>query len=131
LGVSYHIGMRVVTHSQIALAAHQQLASLNAVDRAGGTGQRHSFVDLGVVAHDRNAANLQAQPSSFLRCAKQPCILAAVALGVMLPSALPKMLIWKALCFGIRQLSLPPPPMTVGAAAVGTGVENGDEPAPL
>lgn len=49
----------------------------------------------------------------------------------ILPSALPKMLIWNAVCTGMRQLSLPPPPMTVGAAAVGTGVLNGAEPAPL
>ncbi len=49
----------------------------------------------------------------------------------MLPSARPKMLIWNACCLGIKHESLPPPPMTVGAAAVGTGVLNGAEPEPL
>ncbi len=88
MGVSYHIGMRVVTHSQIALAAHQQLACLNAVYRAGRRCQRHSFVDLSVVAHDRNAADLQPEATAFLRCAEQAGILAAVALGVLLHAAL-------------------------------------------
>ncbi len=83
MGVSYHIGMRVVTHSQIALAAHQKLASFNAVDRARRTRQRHSFVYLSVVAHDRNTADLQAQPASLLWCAEQAGILAAVALWVL------------------------------------------------
>ena len=32
---------------------------------------------------------------------------------------------------GIRQLSFPPPPITVGLIALGTGCEPGDEPAPL
>ena len=49
----------------------------------------------------------------------------------MRPSARPKIEIWKAFCTGIKQLSFPPPPMTVGAAAVGTGVEKGALPDPL
>ena len=88
MGVSYNVGVRVVTHSQIALAAHQQLARLDAVDRAGCAGQRHSFVDLSVVAHDRNAADLKAKPASFLWCTKQPRILASIALRVLLHASL-------------------------------------------
>jgi len=88
LRVSYHINMGVVTHSQIALTAHHQLACLDVVDRAWRGCQSHSFVDLGVVAHDRNAADLQPEATAFLRCAKQPRVLAAVALGVLLHAAL-------------------------------------------
>jgi hypothetical protein len=88
LGVSYHIGMRVVTHSQIALTAYQELARFDAVDRAGCAGQSHSFVDFRVVAHHRDAANLQAEATLFLRCAQKPCVLAAVALRVLLHAAL-------------------------------------------
>ena len=88
MGVSYHIGMRVVTHSQIALTPHQQLACFDAVDRAGCRCQRHSFVDLGVVTHHRDAADLQTQPASFLRGAEQAGVLAAVALGVLLHAPL-------------------------------------------
>ncbi len=86
--VPYHINVGIVTHGQIALAAYQQLARFDAVDRAWRAGQRHSFVDLGIVAHDRDAADLQPKPASFLRCSEQPCILAAVALGVLLHAAL-------------------------------------------
>ncbi len=86
--VAYHINMGIVTHGQIALAAHQQLACLNAVYRAGCAGQRHSFVDVGVVAHDGNAADLQTQPASLLWCAEQAGILAAVALLILLHAAL-------------------------------------------
>ncbi len=81
--VPYHINVGIVTHGQIALAAYQKLARLNAVDRAWCAGQRHSFVDLGVVAHDRNTTDLQAQPASLLWCAEQAGILAAVALWVL------------------------------------------------
>ena len=86
--VSYHINVGPVTHGQIAFSAHQQLARLNAVDRAGSTGQRHRLVDCWVVAHDRDAADLQAQTALFLRCAEQPRILAPIALRVLLHAAL-------------------------------------------
>jgi len=84
LGISYHINMGVVTHSQIPLAPHQQLACLEAVDRTGRRCQGHRLVDFRVVAHHRDAANLQAEATLFLRCAQKPCVLAAVALGVLL-----------------------------------------------
>lgn len=84
MGISYHINMGAVTHGQIPLAPHQQLACLDAVDRAWRRGQGHRLIDFRVVAHHRDAADLQAQPASFLRCSEQPRVLAAVALGVLL-----------------------------------------------
>ena len=88
MGVSYHICVWVVTHGQIALSAHHQLACLDVVDRTWRTSQCHGFVDLSVVAHDRYAADLQPEATAFLRGAEQPCILAAVALWVLLHAAL-------------------------------------------
>ena len=86
--VAYHINMGIVTHGQISLAAHQQLARLNRIDRAWRRCQGHRLVDVGVVAHDRDAADLQPKPALLLRCSEQPCVLAAVALLILLHAAL-------------------------------------------
>jgi hypothetical protein len=88
LRVSYHIGVRVVTHSQVAFTPYKQLARLNRVDRAGRRCQCHSLVDRRAFAHDRDAADLQSQTASFLRGAEQAGVLAAVALWVLFHLAL-------------------------------------------
>jgi hypothetical protein len=49
----------------------------------------------------------------------------------MLPWAMPNKLTCMPLVFGMRQESVPPAPMTVGAAAVGGGCEPGELPGPL
>jgi len=52
----------------------------------------------------------------------------------MEPVATPKRVIWTPVVEGIKQLSLPPPPIMVGATADmtgGWGWEPGAEPAPL
>ena len=86
--VSYHINDRVVTHSHVALTTHQEFPCLKGVDRAGRRCQCHGFEDFWVVAHDGDAADLQAQTALFLWCTEQPCVLAAVALRVLLHRAL-------------------------------------------
>lgn len=84
--VSYHINAGVVTHGHVALAPHQQLTCLKGIDWAWRTGQCHRLEDFRVVAHDRDAADLQAQASLLLWSAKKPRVLAAIALRVLLHS---------------------------------------------
>ena len=86
--VSYHIGVGVVTHSQVPLTPHQELARLNRIDRARRGCQCHGLEDRRAFAHDRDAADLQAKATAFLRCAEKAGILAAVALGVLRHAAL-------------------------------------------
>ncbi len=80
--------MGFVTHCEIPITSYQQLARGNGVDRAGRRRQSHRLENLWAVAHDRDAADLQAETPSFLRCAEKPCVLAAVALRVLLHGAL-------------------------------------------
>jgi hypothetical protein len=49
----------------------------------------------------------------------------------MLPLDIPTMLSCNPVLRGIKQESLPPPPITVGAIADMTGCEPGELPAPL
>lgn len=80
--------MRLVTHCDIALAAHQQLACLQRVDRAGSACQRHRLEDCGVTAHNADAADLQAETALFLWRPKQPRIFPASALQILFHAAL-------------------------------------------
>ena len=88
MGVSYHIAVGIVTHSQIPFTPDKQLAGFNRIDRARCGRQGHSFEDRRTVTHDRDTTHLQAETASFLWRAEETGILAAVALRVLLHLAL-------------------------------------------
>ena len=88
MGVSYHIAVGIVTHSQISFTPDKQLAGFNRIDRARCGRQGHSFEDRRTVTHDRDTTYLQAETTSFLWRAEETGIFAAVAFRVLFHLAL-------------------------------------------